>query len=118
MMLGLAGSAIAGWMGFRNDTKETIVIQETVVVNGQARPGRPQRLFAGEAVRDVGGVGQRQLSVFELKNPNQPIFTDGFACPASNENMLYLLKSDGTGGIATESVKTRAQGAAPVPKKK
>jgi hypothetical protein len=105
-----ASSVFAGWMGFRNDTKETIVIQESIVVNGQLRPGKPQRLFTGEAVRDTqGGVGQRTINVFDPKKPNQPIFTGNFPVPAPNENILYLLKSDGKGGITIETVKTPAQ---------
>jgi hypothetical protein len=113
----LADGAFAGWMGFRNDTKETIVIQETITVNGQPRPGNTRRLFSGEAVRDVGGVGQRQISVFDLRKPNKPIYTGSFPCPAANENILYLLTSDGKGGITVDSVKTPVQ-LSPIAKKK
>jgi hypothetical protein len=99
----------AGWMGFRNDTKETIVIQESVTVNGKPKPGRPQRLFAGEAVRDAQSTGgQRTFSVYDPKNPNQPIYTGNFPCPAANENILYSLKSDGKGGINVEALKGAA----------
>lgn len=102
-------TVFAGWMGFRNDTKETIVIQETVVVGGQTRLGRPQRLFAGEAVRDnpLPG-GQRRVNIFDANNPLQPIYSGTLSCPALNENILYCIKSDGKGGLTIEAVKTTA----------
>jgi len=104
-----ADSASAGWMGFRNDTKDTLVIQETIIINGQPKAGRPQRLFAGEAVRDAQFIGgQRLFSVYDPKNPNKPVYTGNFACPPINENILYTLKSDGKGGLAVEAVKAPA----------
>ena len=107
--LSSAAPSFAGWMGFRNDTKDTIVIQETMVVNGLPKVGRPQRLFAAEAVRDAQCVGgQRKFSVFDPKNPNHPIYTGTFPCPALNENILYSLKSDGKGGITVEAIKSPA----------
>jgi hypothetical protein len=104
-----AEPALAGWMGFRNDTKDTIVIQEILVVGGKPKAGKPQRLFAGEAVRDTQCVGaQRKIYIYDTKNPNTPLLTDDFRCPAANENILYVIKSDGKGGITVETVKTAA----------
>lgn len=101
--------AEAGWMGFRNDTNGTIVIQETVNIGGQPRLGRPQRLFVGEAVRDMPAAGgQRRISVFDPANPNMPIYTGNFNCPAANENILYCIRSDGKGGITIDAVKSQA----------
>ena len=116
--LASSGSAFAGWMGFRNDTKDTIVVQETITVNGQSKQGKPQRLFTGEAVRDTQCTGpQRNISIFDTKNPNTPIFTGNMPCPAANENFLYVIKGDAKGGITMEVVKTPC---APIisPKKK
>ena len=110
-----ADSVFAGWMGFRNDTKETIVIQETVVIGGQPRTARPQRLFAGEAVRDTPlPGGQRRISVFDPANPNQPIYAGNFPCPAATENLLYCIKRDAKGGVSIEVIKSPA---AELPKK-
>jgi hypothetical protein len=107
--LAAADSAFAGWMGFRNDTKETIVIQETIVINNAPKTGRPQRLFAGEAVRDTQAIGgQRKFSIYDPKKPAQPIYTGNFPCPLLNENILYSFKSDGKGGITVEAIKSRA----------
>lgn len=111
MVVALAnsGHVCAGWMGFRNDTNGTIVIQEAVNTGGQTRLGKPQRLFSGEAVRDTPAAGcQRRISVFDPTNPNQPIYSGIFACPAANENILYCIKSDGKGGIVIEALKSPA----------
>jgi hypothetical protein len=102
-----ASAVFAGWMGFRNDTKDTIVIQETVVIGGQPRPGRPQRLFTGEAVRDTPPPGgQRRITVYDAATPNQPIYSGNFPCPAANENLLYCIKRDRKGGIAVDVIRT------------
>jgi hypothetical protein len=104
-----AESASAGWMGFRNDTKDTIVLQETIIVGGQAKQAKPQRLFTGEAVKETQWTGvQRKISIFDTKNPNTPLHTANFPCPAANENFLYAIKSDGKGGITIETIKTPA----------
>jgi hypothetical protein len=120
-VLALANPVYAGWMGFRNDTNETIVVQETIIVNGKEKPGRPQRLMTGEALRDTQCQGaQKQISIFNAKNTNVPLLSGNFACPAANENVLYIIKSDGKGGITTETVKTPVVPATPPapPKKK
>jgi hypothetical protein len=103
-------------MGFRNDTRDTIIIQETTVTGGQTRLGRPQRLFAGEAVRDTPpGGAQRRISVFDATNPNQPIYSKDFPCPAANENILYSIKRDAKTGITIEAIKSPTT--EPTPKK-
>lgn len=105
-----ARSAFAGWMGFRNDSKETIIIQETVQVGGQTRPGRPQRLFAGEAVRDTPAAGgQRRITIFDPNNANQPIYSANFPCPAANENILYCIKRDAKGVVSIDAVKSAVE---------
>lgn len=112
-----ASDSQAGWMGFRNDTKDTIIIQETLTIGGQPRLGRPQRLFTGEAVRDTPPVGgQRRITVFDANNPNQPIYTGNLPCPAANENILYCIKKDAKGNIAIEPMKSPAANTPP-PKK-
>ncbi len=100
-----AGDLFAGWMGFRNDTKKTIIIQEVFAGNPQPRLGRPQKLFAGEAVRDRPAFpGQRKFNIFDGKNPNQPIYVGTFLNPQPKDNILYSIKSDGKGGVTVEAI--------------
>ena len=101
-----AGGADAGWMGFRNDTAQTLVIQETV---STSRPGKPQKIFANETVRDTPAAGvQRTFTIADAAHPDKPLYTGRFAAPADAENVLYVIKSDGKGGLLIEAVKTPA----------
>ena len=101
-----AGRADAGWMGFRNDTSATLVIQESI---SPGRPGKPQKIFANETVRDVPPAGtHRMFSIFDPGRPDRPLFSGRFPAPADNENVLYVLKSDGKGGLRIEAIKTPA----------
>jgi hypothetical protein len=114
ILIASASDLNAGWMGFQNETKETVVVQETIIVNGQQKPGRPQRLNTGEAVRDTQCQGvQKQIAIYSAKNTDVPLFTGKFPCPAVNENVLYIIKPDGNGGITVEPKKTPAQPVVP-----
>ena len=98
--------AAAGWMGFRNDTGMTLVIQETVA----SRPGRPQKIFANETIRDTppsaGAV--RSFVIYESGKSDRPLHTGPFPGPPAAENVLYVIKSDGKGGLLFEAIKTPA----------
>ena len=105
-MILVAGRADAGWMGFRNDTSGTLVIQETP---GSGRPGKPQKVFANETVRDTPPSGtQRTFIVYDAAKSDKPLFTGRFPAPPENENVLYVLKSDGMGGLTVQAVKSPA----------
>jgi hypothetical protein len=94
----------AGWMGFRNDTSMTLVVQETV---SAGRSGKSQKIFANETVRDTPSSGaQRTFTITDAAHPDKPLYTGRFAAPAENENVLYVLKSDGKGGLKIEPVKS------------
>jgi hypothetical protein len=103
-LLGGAVRAEAGWMGFRNDTSGTLVLQEM-----GARPGRPQKIFANEIVRDNPADGAaRKFAIYSADKPDKPLFTGVFPAPADNENVLYVIKSDGKGGLTIEPMKVPA----------
>jgi hypothetical protein len=106
--LAVPASASAGWMGFRNDTNLTLVVQEVVVVNKQVRTGKPQRLASGDVIRDsqVCPSGERRFSIYDLRNTKRPLLTDDFACPQGGENVLYTIRIDAKGQLSVESVKT------------
>jgi hypothetical protein len=118
LLLGLAvfvadpAPAAAGWMGFRNDTGATLVLQETVA----SRAGRPQKLFANETVRDTPPVAgaSRTFAIYDAGKPDKPLHSGRFPAPTASENVLYVIKSDGRGGLVVEAVKLPAGG---LPKK-
>jgi hypothetical protein len=92
--------ALAGWMGFRNETQATLVIQETTV-----RAGKPQKIYVNETIRDTAprSGGNRSFAIFDSAKPDKPLFTGSFPCPPENENFLYVLKPDGKGGLKIEA---------------
>jgi hypothetical protein len=92
-------------MGFRNDTQSTLIIQETTPAG---KSGKPQKLYTNETIRDMpsGPGGQRTFTISDVAHPEKPLFSGAFTCPASNENVLFVLKVDGKGVIVIESVRT------------
>jgi hypothetical protein len=102
--------ADGGWIGFRNDTGTTLVIQETVAVGTGSRSGKPQKIFANETVRETPptGGGQRSFTITDPGRPDKPLYTGLFPAPATNENVLYAIKTDGKGGLIIEAIKTPA----------
>ena len=116
-VLSAVGTVSAGWMGFRNDTANTLVIQESIPTGGKVRPGRLQKLFASETVRDTPQAsGQRQFQIFDSNNPDKPIYSGSFPTPDKNENILYVIKSDGKGGLTIEALKLPVGAAMPARK--
>jgi hypothetical protein len=95
----------AGWMGFRNDTQTTLIIQETAPAG---KSGKPQKLYTNETIRDMqsGAGGQRTFTIADAAHPDKPLYTGVFTCPATNENVLFVLKVDGKGGVVIEAVRT------------
>ena len=95
----------AGWMGFRNDTQTTLIIQETAPAG---KSGKPQKLYTNETIRDMqsGAGGQRTFTISDAAHPDKPLHTGAFTCPASNENVLFVLKVDAKGGLVIEAVRT------------
>lgn len=106
-------------MGFRNDTSATLVIQETLPVGTSSRPGKPQKIFVNETVRDTpaSSITYRTFTIFDSAQPDKPLFTGRLACPAASENVLYVLKMDGKGGLIIEPVKSPIQSTKSTPKR-
>ena len=105
IVIGLGSSSLfAGWLGFRNDTKDQLVVQETTVVNNVARPGKPQSLNSGDVVRDsqVCPANQRKFTIYDAKG--NAIHTGMFPCPGANENILNVIKLDAKGNVTIEAV--------------
>jgi hypothetical protein len=68
------GTASAGSLSLRNDTRTTLIVQEIVIVQGQARRGPQRQLYPGEvAVETVAGAGVKRLMIFDPKQPMVPL---------------------------------------------
>jgi hypothetical protein len=91
-------------MGFRNDTSMTLIVQET-----GSKAAKPQKIFANETVRDMPPAGaQRTFAIIDASHPDKPLFTGKFTTPAASENVLYVIKPDGKGGVKIEAVTSSA----------
>lgn len=119
LILSVPAMARAGWMGFRNDTSATLVIQETLTVGTSSRQGKPQKIFSTETVRDTpaSSVTHRSFTISDSAHPDKPLFTGRLPCPATNENVLYVLKLDGKGGLIVEAVKSPIHSTKSTPKR-
>lgn len=102
LLLGPA-SAFAGWMGFRNDTGQPVVVQETYATG---RTGRPQKIYANETIRDTppaaGAV--RKFTIYDAAKPGAVLASGTFPAPGATENILYVIKKDSRGAISIEPV--------------
>lgn len=66
--------AAAAWLTIRNDTKQELVIQNVVLVNGQPKPGRAVKLLPGESIRENQlSPGSRGIRVFNPANLVTPL---------------------------------------------
>ena len=83
------------------------------------RPGKPQKVFANETVRDTppGAVGSRTFTIYDAAKPDAPLHTGTFPVPPAGENVLFVLKADGKGGLHIETVRAPAAGAKSGPKR-
>jgi hypothetical protein len=59
-------SSWAGWLGLRNDLKESVVVRSSVVTNRGVVPGRPKALEAGEVAWDAVLLpGNRLIQIYD-----------------------------------------------------
>jgi hypothetical protein len=81
VVLGSAGVAEAAWVTIKNDTGKTIVVQETIVVNGKVKRGKPTNLLPGETIREfIPGPTTKTIDVFDAQNPRQPAWSGNLNC--------------------------------------
>lgn len=60
------GQVMAGWISISNDTNQTIVVQESITVNGQVRRCKPIKLAPGEILREYQtSGGTKTLTIHE-----------------------------------------------------
>jgi hypothetical protein len=99
--------AQAGWMGFRNDTGTTLIIQESVSVGTGSKQAKPQKIFANETVRETppSGGEHRVFTIYDPAHPDKPLYTGRFQAPPANENVLYVIKLT-KGELVIEPIKT------------
>jgi hypothetical protein len=73
--------ASANWITIKNDTGKPIIVQETVVVNGQPRRGKATNLLPGETHREfVPGPTVKRVEVYDANNTSRPAWCGSLDC--------------------------------------
>ena len=91
-----AQSAAASWITIRNDTKQTVVVQETRVVNGQVKRCKPVTLLPGEAVREfLSGPRVKKVDVLDGHNPKRSLWSGILHCKDESQ-AFSITDSEGT----------------------
>ena len=85
-------AASANWVTIKNDTGKPIMVQETIIVNGQVKRGKPIPLLAGETNREfIPGPTVKRIEVFDPQNPNQALWSGNLNCPVENQTFSAAL---------------------------
>ncbi len=85
-MMICSGDAVANWFTIKNDTGKPIVVQETLIVNGQVRRGKPTTLLAGETLREfLPGPTVKRVEVYDPQTPNQATWSGNLNCKDENQ---------------------------------
>lgn len=72
----MPGTATAGWIAISNDTNQTVVVQESITVNGQVRRCKPIKLAPGEVLREFQpSGGTKKLAILESGLFGKQLFT-------------------------------------------
>jgi hypothetical protein len=102
LVLGAAPAASqAGWLGFRNDTKNAVIVQTGVPVGALVRWGRPKVLQPGEVAWDVVlQPGLRRVQVFDANQ--KPLYQDTIRCVG---DLFYSIQLNPAGGVKLTPIK-------------
>ncbi|MCS7020694.1 MAG: hypothetical protein NZ703_05820 [Gemmataceae bacterium] len=92
VLLLCAEIAVAGWITIKNQTGQTVILQETFVVAGQPRRGKPIQLVAGETVREFLPVPTvKTVEIYDPTNPQRPLWSGKLSC--KNDVQTYVITS-------------------------
>lgn len=87
------GGQVAGWLAYRNDSKFTIVVQASYVVNNQERRGPPHLMNPRDAASDqVFGAGPKIITVSDPKTGRQ---LGRLVVPFVGKDLFFLIQVDG-----------------------
>jgi hypothetical protein len=119
-MLPAGGVARAGWITLSNDTNQSVVVQESVTVNGQVRKCKPIKLAPGETLREFQPAGgTKKLAILESGLFGKQLFTGDVTW---KDDTTFSIHRDGdkfrVDDAATLSAKGKPKDAKPAPEKK
>jgi hypothetical protein len=87
LLICCSGSADAAWVTFKNDTSESVVVQEITIVNGQVKRGKPATLLPGESLREfVPGPTVKKIEIFDAQKPDQKLWSGNLGCKEDTQS--------------------------------
>jgi hypothetical protein len=99
VLLLVAEHAHAGWVTIKNETEQTIVIQEFGGQRGRLIRGRSIRLLPGETYREYQArAGEKQIQIFDSANITMPLAWETLTWPSGD--IAYRIRSQGKESVA------------------
>src|SRR5262245_60855437 len=100
---GAGGQQVAGWMGYRNDSKAALVVQVTFTVNNQERRCPPHLMNPREVAADqVFGAGPKNITVFDPKSGKT---LGRLTVPFNGKDLFFVVQVEtGPNGMPTRAV--------------
>lgn len=97
------GGQVAGWLAYRNDSKFTVAVQASQLVNNQERRGPAHLMNPKDAASDqVFGMRQVAINVYDPKTGRQ---LGRLVVPFVGKDLFFLIQieagANGTPGRAT-----------------
>jgi type IV pilus biogenesis protein CpaD/CtpE len=94
-------AADAGWVTFKNDTKNPVVVQQVMTLpNGKQARGVPRKLAAGESFREFQNVpGVNAYEVYNTGNPPAKVWSGTLNCKADAQSFSVLTVCGKTGVV-------------------
>lgn len=94
VLVGLGSTAHAGWITVTNDTRQTIVIQETSGPLNRPVKGKCVKLQPGESHREFSLLGgTRNVVIYDAAAPTNPLATETMAW--DKNDTAFTVKTDG-----------------------
>jgi hypothetical protein len=86
VVCGFAGASSASWITIKNETGQTIIVQESVVVNGHVRRGKAKTLLPGETLREfLPGPTVKRVEVLDALQPTHSLWCGNLSCKDANQ---------------------------------
>lgn len=96
-----AVASAGGWVTIRNDTNKVVVVQETVVQDGQVKRLRPVRLLPGESFRQYEhSPGTKAFELYDGQNPAQLLYTGSIR--VTDANRVFAVAAEGRSVVIRE----------------
>jgi hypothetical protein len=94
-------AADAGWVTFKNDTKNAVVVQQVVVLpNGKVARGAPRKLGSGESFREFQNQpGVNTYEVLDTGNPPTKLWSGSLNCKGDSQTFSVLTVGGKTGVV-------------------